>query len=241
VQAERQAQKAFDLARELSSPYYLALANGMLAMYYTYRGDLDATLNTTETAIVISAENGFYHWLACGTTLKGWALARKGHIKEGMSCLNDGIVKWQSTGAQMLVPTYRLLQAESHLMRGDYQTASVLIEKCFDMSKKNHESYYDAELYRLKGEAVCKIKTNKSKNLGRREGEAHFLRALQIARHQRAKSLELRATMSLCRFWQKTGNEKEASRMLRKLYGWFTEGFDSPDLKAAKELINQLS
>jgi DNA-binding winged helix-turn-helix (wHTH) protein/predicted ATPase len=240
VQAEQQAQRALKLGGELSSPFHPALANGMLAMYYTYRGDVDSTLSTAETAIAISIESSFYHWLACGTILKGWALIRKGQRIEGTSCLNEGIASWQSTGAQMLVSTYRLLQAESHLTGGDYETASGLIEECFVLSKKNHELYYDAELYRLKGEVISKMKGNKSRN-GRKEAEVHFLHALQIARCQKSKSLELRATMSLCRLWQKTGNEKEASRTLKKIYGWFTEGFDSADLKAAKELLEQLS
>jgi DNA-binding winged helix-turn-helix (wHTH) protein/predicted ATPase len=239
--AEQQAQRAFDIARELSSPYFPALVNGMLAMYYTYRGDVESTLTAATDAISISIENGFHHWVACGTTLKGWALARKGHRKEGISCLKEGIDKWQSTGAQMLVPTYRLLQAEAHLTDGDCQRASKLIEECFAISRKNRESYYDAELHRLQGEIAARMKTNNSKTPGTKPGEADFLRALEVTRRQKTKSLELRATMSLCRLWRKTGKDREAKRMLGKIYGWFREGFDSPDLKAARTLLEEFS
>jgi predicted ATPase len=240
VRAEQQAQKALDFARELSSPFHHAVANGMLAMYYAYRRDADATLAAAQTTIAISIENGFSHWVACGTTLKGWAMVRKGNQKEGMIDLTEGIAKWQSTGAQMLVPTYRLLQAEAHLAARDGQKALTLFEQCVAMSQKNHESYYDSELHRLRGEIRLLSKRSIANLLNRQEAEADFLQAIRTAKSQKAKSLELRATTSLCRLWQETGKGKEAKRMLANIYSWFTEGLDTPDLKAAKELLDEL-
>jgi len=111
VQAEHEAQAALGLAPELAGPFHSALANGMLSVYYMYRSDADTTLNVAETALTLSAENGYYHWLAAGKILKGWALVRKGNCKDGINSLTEGIANWESTGAQMLVPTFRILLA----------------------------------------------------------------------------------------------------------------------------------
>jgi DNA-binding winged helix-turn-helix (wHTH) protein/predicted ATPase len=241
MQAAQQAQRALDFAHQLSSPYYLALANGVLAMYYAYRGDVDAMLRTAEAAIATATDHGFYHWLAAGTTIKGCALAQKGQRSQGMSCLNEGIAKWQSTGAQMLLPTFRLLQVEMHLAAGDGRAALTIVEDGLAISKKNRESYYDAELYRLKGEILSRTSLRNPKGSRKEQAELYFLRAVQTAHRQKAKSLQLKATMSLCRLWQETGKEKEAQQTLREIYGWYTEGFDTPDLEMAKKLLEELS
>ena len=240
-QAEREAQKALAFARALSSPVHSAIAGGMLSVYYTYRGDVVAVSKIADTTLTLSVEHGFYHWLACGEILKGWALVRKGNDQDGVNMITDGISKWESTGAQMLVPTYRLLQAEAYLASGHSRQAETLVEQCLAMSKKNRESYYDAELYRLRGEIRLRTKKQIAHHPKVEAAEADILRAVQIAKRQKAKSLELRATVSLCRLWQKTGKEKAAHRILAKIYGWFTEGFDTPDLKDAKRMLDELS
>jgi predicted ATPase len=122
---------------------------------------------------------------------------------------------------------------------------------------KNGERYYEAELYRLKGELTLQQENQKSKGKGQKskietdprpltsnphaEAEACFLQAIEIARQQQAKSLELRATMSLARLWQQQGKRAEAHQMLAEIYNWFTEGFDTKDLKEAKVLLEELS
>lgn len=155
--------------------------------------------------------------------------------------LTDGIATWESTGAQMLVPTYRLLQTEAHLASGHDHKTIALVEQCLAMSRKNHESYYDSEFYRTRGEIQLGTKKHMVSRSQVKAAEANLLRAIRTAKSQKAKSLELRATTSLCRLWQRTGKKKEAQRMLAKIYGWFTEGFDTPDLKAAKELLDEIS
>jgi predicted ATPase len=108
--------------------------------------------------------------------------------------------------------------------------------------KKNEEHFYEAELYRLKGELTLQ-RERKEQRAGSREQEAegYFLKAIEIAQQQHAKSLELRATTSLARLWQQQGKQREAHQMLSEIYSWFTEGFDTKDLQEAKALIDQLS
>jgi tetratricopeptide (TPR) repeat protein len=242
IRAEYEAQKALTLAHELSTPYHSALAGGMLSVYYMYRGDVNITLSVAETTVELSAENGFYHWLAAGRILKGWALVRQGNRKDGLKSLTEGIANWESTtGAQMLVPTWRILLAEAFLARGDCAKALCVTAESMALSKKTHESYYDAELHRIRGEIILRSKTRATCDLNVDDAEAEFRRAIHIAQRQNAKSLELKATVSLCRVLRQQGKQKQARKMLDAIYGWFTEGFDTPDLKAAKRLIDELS
>jgi predicted ATPase len=116
-----------------------------------------------------------------------------------------------------------------------------MVDEGLDAARRTKHVSYVAELLRLKGELLERSRKRASKKDATKGAEAAFQQAIQIARGQKAKSLELRAAISLCRLWQKTGKTKEAKATLAKIYGWFTEGFDSPDLKAAKELLDQLS
>src|SRR5258706_277223 len=170
----------------------------MLSVYYTYRGDVPALSKIADTTLALSIEHGFYHWLACGKILKGWALVRSKNHQDGLSMLTDGIANWESTGAQMLVPTYRLLQAEAHLASGHGRKATAIVEECLAMSRKNHESYYDEEFYRIRGEILLSANKRMTSRPQVKAAEMDLHRAIQSAKSQKAKSLELRATTSLC-------------------------------------------
>jgi len=106
---------------------------------------------------------------------------------------------------------------------------------------KTGERYYEAELYRLKGQLTLQSKVPGPKSKVEKEAEECFLKAIEIARQQQAKSLELRAVMSLSRLWQQQGKKKQARQMLAEIYGWFTEGFDTKDLQEAKALLEELA
>ena len=117
-----------------------------------------------------------------------------------------------------------------------------MLEEALVIAHENEERYYEAELYRLKGELTLKQSRGRSSRSGvQREAEKCFLQAIDIARHLSMKSLELRAVMSVSRLWKRQGKTTEARQMLAEIYGWFTEGFDTADLKAAKALLAQLS
>lgn len=173
--------------------------------------------------------------------LKGWASIRIGIFKEGISSLTEGIANWESTGAQMLVPTYRILLAEGFAAVGDWQKALSFSADAIVLSKETHESSYDAELHRIRGEIILRSKKRATCDLTVDDAEAEFRRAIHIAQRQNAKSLELKATVSLCRVLQQQGKQKQARKMLHAIYSWFTEGFDTPDLKDAKVMLDELS
>jgi predicted ATPase len=234
------AQKALAFAEELSSPFHWGLANSLLSTYHTYRGEHNRALHHATATVEVCQEHGFNHWLASGTIFKGWALARQGDLETGIAYLQDGLDRWKRMGAEMGLSTFLALLAEAYLESEQIPKCLASIEEGLAISAKNKECYYDAELYRLRGEAILKVKNRKLRLQNAQEADSYLLRAVAIAHGQKAKSLELRATTSLCRLWQKTGKEKEAKRMLAKAYSWFTEGFDTPDLREARALLDTL-
>ncbi len=143
-------------------------------------------------------------------------------------------------GAQRSMPGHSALLAEFYLKAGQFDEAIRSIQEGLAMRKKTGDSVYAAELYRIKGEVLtCEVRRNHWRaNIP--QAEECFRQAIHTARRQHAKSLELRAIMSLCRLWEKTGKKKEAKPKLAKIYGWFTEGFDTPDLKQARALLDEL-
>jgi predicted ATPase len=131
---------------------------------------------------------------------------------------------------------YAALLAEAHRKERQIKEGLEVVIQQLERTDIIGEGYYEAELYRLKGELLLAQST-----ADEQQAEACFQDALRIARGQTAKSLELRAAMSLCRLWQRQGKKAEARQMLAEIYGWFTEGFDTADLKAAKALLEELT
>jgi DNA-binding winged helix-turn-helix (wHTH) protein/predicted ATPase len=239
--ALKEAETALQLAGELATPFHSALAAGLLATYHAYRRDPISALEWAGLAIELSEKYGFSHWLALGVLLQGWALAKSGEVDEGISRLQTGIKKWNSTGAAMSMPTFHALLADAYQAGGHTDKALLSVEEGLATSKHSKESCYDAELYRLKGDLLThagKDRLSKTQVTG---AENNFRQAIQTARHQKAKFLELRATVGLARFWKSIGKRKQAYAMLAQLCAWFTGGLNSPELVEALELLKQLS
>ncbi len=229
-QAHAAIETALRVARHNSTPYDLALTYALIATYFAYIGDPQRSLEFSEATLNIAIESGFYHWAALTTIWKGSAQCKLGRITEGLELINDGVRHWRATGADKAKPVFYGFEAEAWLLAKEFARARKVLNQGLSLSKDTHDSYFDAELWRHLGDA----------STGSKLKEKYFGNAIALARRQKTKSLELRATMSLCRLWQKTGKEKDAKRKLAKIYGWFTEGFDTPDLKAAKELLDEL-
>ncbi len=142
-------------------------------------------------------------------------------------------------------PYYLALLAEAYGKGGQAEEGLSALSEALAVVDKTGERYYEAELYRLKGELTLKseVKTSQNKSQASLESEAEecFLKAIEIARRQQAKSWELRAVISLARLWQQQGKKAEARQMLAEIYGWFTEGFDTADLQEAKALLDELA
>ena len=221
---------ASEFARQYPTPYDQALTYALIATYFTYSGDPQTSLYWCDSALHVASESGFDHWTALATILKGSAKCKLGDLDLGMQLIREGVSRWKATGADNSKPVFYAFETEAWLLAKNRTAARAAIDRGLALSNITKDSYYDAELWRLQGEAAG----------GTTAKQERFNNAIALARSQKAKSLELRATMSLCRLWQKTGKGKEAKRMLAQIYGWFTEGFDTPDLKAANELLDQL-
>jgi predicted ATPase len=186
--------------------------------------------------------------------LRGWALTDQGRIEEGMAAMRQGLDTWRR-GAQVAQPYWLALWAEAYRRGGRPLEGLTALSEALALVEKHAERYYEAELYRLQGELLLML-TASGGGVGAfpmestaaeadpsalAEAEACFQKALAIARRKEAKSLELRAAMSLSRLWQQQGKRQEAYDLLAPIYGWFTEGFDTADLREAKALLDELS
>jgi predicted ATPase len=173
--------------------------------------------------------------LAVGPIMRGWALAMQGQGAEGLTQLCQGLDAYQATGAAFQRPHFLSMLAEVHKSLGQPEAGLTALSEALTLVEKTGERYYEAELHRLKGELLLQHAAPEGPH-----AEACFQQALAIARHQQAKSLELRAAMSLSRLWQQQGKRDEARALLAPIYGWFTEGFDTADLQEAKALLEEL-
>src|SRR5262249_24342161 len=188
-----------------------------------------------EAAIGLATAQGFPHWLAWGTVFRGWALAVLGQGEEGMGQVREGIAAWRDTGAALQVPYSYPLLAEVSAHLGHTEDGLQVLAESLTRAEHQEERWWEPEIHRLRGVLLLR-----QTGTPQAEAEACFQRALDVARHQEAKSLELRAAMSLARLWQQQGKRQEAHDLLVPIYGWFTEGFDTADLQEARGLLDAL-
>jgi predicted ATPase len=250
-QALKRIREATTLAQELSHPLSLARALDIAAWIHQLRREGQAAQEQAKAAITLCTEQGFPFYWAHGTILWGWTLADQGQGEEGIVQMRQGLATYQATGSELFRPYHLALFAEVYGKVGQAEEGLTLLAEALAAVDKTGERWCEAELYRLKGELT--LAQSSVQSLGssvpdprpptpnpQAEAEACFLKAVKIARKQQAKSLELRAVMSLSRLWQKQGKKEEARRMLAEIYGWFTEGFDTKDLQEAKALLEGL-
>jgi TOMM system kinase/cyclase fusion protein len=235
AQALQRIQEALSLAQELSHPYSLAFALALGSRLYQLRREGPAAQAQAEASIRLCAEQGFAQFLSQGTILRGWALAAQGQEPEGIIQMHQGLTAWRTTGAELVRPYYLALVAEAYGHVGQAEEGLRLVAEALVAADHSGERFYESELYRLKGEFLQALPTG-----NHAEAERCFHQALDIARRQQAKSLELRAATSLSRLWQCQGKRAEARALLAPIYGWFTEGFDTADLQEAKVLLEEL-
>ena len=223
------------MAHELSHPYSLAYARCWAAYVSQFRRDVLAVHEQAEAAVALSTEQGFPHWAALGTSLRGWALAMQGQGEEGMAQVRQGIAAYRATGAALIVPYLCTVLADVCAHLGHTEDGLQALAEAHTLVEQQEERWWEAEIYRLRGVLLLR-----QPGTPQAEAEAWLQRALDVARRQEAKSLELRAAMSLSRLWQQQGKQAEARTLLAPIYGWFTEGFDTADLQEAKALLEEL-
>jgi predicted ATPase len=237
-QAVQRSREAVALGKELGQPNTLALALCFAAILRQYRREGPAAQGNAEAMIAIATEHGLSLWLANGRIMRGWALAEQGKMSSGIAQLQEGLSAFLATGAEIYQTYHLALLAEAVGREGRIEEGLGLIAESLVLMEGTGEAFHGAELHRLQGEFLLRQDTAKGAS---REAEACFHRALAIAQRQQAKSLELRAAMSLTRLYQKQQRQAEARPMLAECYEWFTEGFDTPDLQEAKALLEQVS
>jgi predicted ATPase len=233
--AAQLTHQALLLAQELGDVYSHVVALFNAAMLAVFRREGPAAQERAETALALATEHGFAYWRAGGTLVRGWALAEQGHIAAGITQMQQGLQAWRATGAAVTVTTFLTMLAAVHGQAGELADAHNLLREAQTLVDRQGERYWQAEIYRLQGQSLLAQALPDTP-----QAETCFQQALDIARRQEAKSLELRAAVSLSRLWQQQGKRTKARKLLAPIYGWFTEGFDTADLQEAEALLAAL-
>jgi predicted ATPase len=230
------SRKALALARELQHPFSLARALEFTGVVHIFRREPSAAQELAEATIALATEQALPFWLAGGTMVRGCALAEQGQEEEGIACIRQGLATLRATGLEQGHSYWETLLAKAYGKMGQVAEGLRVLAERLAFVDKTGERFYHAELYRIKGKLVLGLSADYAI-----EAEICFHQALDMARHQQAKLLELRAAMSLSRLWQRRGRRTEARQLLAPIYGWFTEGFDTADLQEAKALLAALA
>ena len=235
-QARQQYQTALTRAQDLTHALTLVHAMYSVTMGHQFRREDRATQERAETVITRCTEQGSPLYLAWATSLRGWALATQGQTAEAIAQMRQGLAATRTTGAERLRPYSLALLAEACGHAGHADEGLRLLAEALAVADHNAERWYEAELYRLKGNSCY-----------RAQGESEpastgsmFPAGPRRRQPPAGEILELRAAMSLSRLWQQQGKREEARKLLAPIYSWFTEGFDTADLQQAKALVEEL-
>ena len=260
-QALERIKEALTLAGELSEPYGLAHALFFAAILHQLRREEQLAQEYAEAALAVSSEHGLGLYQAMSKITLGWALieggrrVEPGRREEAIEQMREGVAAHQATGTEVLLPHFLTLLAEALGQSGQAEEGLRLSEEALRIADGNGESYYLAELYRIKGEVLLMQAGGRGLSRAATGGKAVFEaeppavaqaegcfnESIKIAQGQKAKSLELRAVKSLARLNQKQGKREEARSLLARIYDSFTEGFETVDLREAKALLDELS
>jgi predicted ATPase len=233
--AVHESGEAVRLSHELAQPSTQALALHFAAMLRQLRREPGPTRMLAELSGAIAADQGFSFWHAGGAVLRGWATAAAGD-PAGVGLVREGLAAWQATGSLTYQTYYLALLAEVLRNHGQVEEASRLLDEALVIADRTDERLFEAELHRLRGEVL-----STAGRVASTEIEVCFRKALDVARRQGARALELRAALSLCRLCQNGSRHDEARLLLAEVYDRFAEGFSTPDLKEAKGLLDTLA
>ena len=228
------SREAVNLAESLSHPFSLAFALIWAARIHHLRREPEGVRWRAEQAVAMSIEQGFPYLVAQGTLMGGWALAQQGDVEQGLAEMHRGFEAWQATGAKLGATYILALRAEAYTGAGQPEKGLEALHKALAWVERTGERWWETELRRLEGQLY----------LGQGGGENHaercFRRALALAERQQARSLQLRAAMSLVRLGRQTGSQNREGEVLRRIYGGFEEGRDTPDLVDAGAVLEQI-
>jgi DNA-binding winged helix-turn-helix (wHTH) protein/predicted ATPase len=246
--AVEMSRAAIALARQLAHPFSEALALFFAATMHQCRSEPPAVRERAQAAIVLARAHGFGLVLAWATTLLGWATSREGQPEEGIAMILRGTAAARETGSEQFRPYFLALLADACATAGRPADGLAAVAEALATAVKTGERFYEAELYRLKGELLRRGEHGEPPAAlvrdpapgGPASPEECLVRAIEVARGQGARSLELRAVVSMSRVWREDGREADARRMLVDACGGFTEGHDTADLREAEALLNTM-
>ena len=257
-QALKNTEDALHLAHKLAHPHTLAFALNITVLFHQFRREETVVREQAEALLTLSNEHGFAYREAVAIIIRGWVLTLTGQTEEALVRMQEGLAAQRATGAGAVAPYFLALQAETYGKMGQLEEGLAALAEASALVQRTGEQWYEAELYRLKGELLLAQEGLRPQAEGLREKteevERCFHKAIEVAQKQQAKSFELRAVMSLVRLRQQqalgpgartTHHETrnrldEAHSMLSEVYDWFTEGFDTKDLQEAKMLLDSL-
>jgi predicted ATPase len=228
-------QEGLQHAREEQNLFNLGLAYTTTCWLHQYRHEPEITRGYAETALALAQEYGFPEWISWRQFHRGWALTELGKVERGVAEMEEGIAGFGRLGGVPRKQFALAMLAQGYQRVGRHDEALAFFDQALAHVERSGEMFETAEILRLKGELVL------ARNDIPAEAEDCFRAAIKLAVAQKARWWELRATMSLARLLLKEGKRNEARAMLAEIYNWFTEGFDTADLKDAKALLDELS
>jgi predicted ATPase len=225
--------EALALAERIAHPFSLVRALSVSLLVYSNRGEPERALRGLDAAEVLAAEQRLSVIYQTGI-LRGSALLGQDAVDEAIARIREGVAEWTKLGRTYLLPYGLAFLAEGLARHGDRPAGAAVVREGLKIADATGEHMWDAELHRINGMVL--LAENRLD-----EAQASLQQAIRIAQAQQAKSLELRAAVSLARLWGEQGRRAEARDLLAPVYGWFTEGFDTADLKETKTLLEELA
>jgi predicted ATPase len=233
--ARDDGERAVKNARQIGHPTTLMFALHAACFNHICCRDYIAANAQVDELIALAVERGALYWKAVGTALRGWLFALTGRASDAVLAITSAITSFRASESTLYEPYYLSYLAIAYAELGQVDDARRCIADAIDKVERSKEKWCEAEVNRLAGEVTLKSPAPDTE-----KAEKYFDRALAVARHQQTKSWELRAAMSLARLWRDHGQVQQARELLAPVYGWFTEGFDTRDLKEAKALLEEL-
>jgi predicted ATPase len=230
------ADRALKDAREIGQAATLMYALNVTSLFHLVCRNFETASTETDEQITLADEKGAKFWKAMSVSNQGCVLVLSGKASDAVTKLTSGIAAARATGSTMWVPWFQSYLALAYAETGQFGDAWRQIDEAMRGIEKAKEKWCEAETNRIAGQIALK-----SPKPDAAKAQSYFERALAVARQQKAKSWELRAAMSMARLWRDQGKVNEARELLAPVYGWFTEGFDTRDLKEAKALLEELA
>ena len=235
-QARRQNREAMEITEAGSDMVVAAWAITHSSVLHFLCGDHETARERAHAAVEFSTERNVPVFQAFGSIMKGWALVENGHPQEGVPLMESSAEAWKAMEIGMMFHTFSTFLSQGYARCGDLKQALSIVEGGFRQGADSGEHMYEAELHRLKGTFLLSASPKNSD-----EGEKCFQRTIELAREQGAKSFELRSAICLAELYKEQGRGDEGGNLLDPIYSWFTEGFDTADLKEARTLFDQLT